>query len=487
MRLDDDREITVIVKGGTKQEEYYTFSKSFRMGREKSCEVCLSDPVVSAFHVEILREDKGWRLHDLHSTNGTYLDGHLISKTTLDDRSTIQLGRRGPLISFRISQYDDKLSLSHSSLMRTIIRARQAGTETLQQFFRPDLQQQAGQFTIQLHHAVQALLKKRSRKLQGLLWLACAIAIAALGAAWYKHEQVAKIRPFGVEIFYTMKALELQINGLVDILSKSNDPEMVNEMAALTQQHAQLQSDYDKYVQQLGTYASHVEPEEQLILKVARAFGECDINAPPDFVSEVKRYIRKWQASDRMEESVRRCKTFGYAKDISQAFLDQNLPAEFLYVALQESGFDRKVCGPRTKYGIAKGMWQFIPGIARAYGLRIGPLSTYARHDPKDERHDFQKSTKAAARLVHDLYTTKAQGSGLLVLASYNWGIGNLRGVIDKLPNNPRDRNFWNLIKNHKIPKQTYDFVFYVVSAAVIGEDPGLFGFGFSSLLEDVS
>jgi hypothetical protein len=52
------------------------------------------------------------------------------------------------------------------------------------------------------------------------------------------------------------------------------------------------------------------------------------------------------------------------------------------------------------------------------------------------------------------------------------------------MPDNPRDRNFWQLLKRHEIPQETYDYVFYIVSAIVIGEDPGLFGFDFENPLE---
>ena len=40
----------------------------------------------------------------------------------------------------------------------------------------------------------------------------------------------------------------------------------------------------------------------------------------------------------------------------------------------------------------------------------------------RDERHDFEKSTLAAVQYLRDIYDTEAQASGLLVMASYNWG-----------------------------------------------------------------
>ena len=49
----------------------------------------------------------------------------------------------------------------------------------------------------------------------------------------------------------------------------------------------------------------------------------------------------------------------------------------------------------------------------------------------------------------------------------------------------PRQRNFWKLLANHRerIPHETYDYVFSIVSAAVIGENPRLFGFDFDNPL----
>jgi hypothetical protein len=49
----------------------------------------------------------------------------------------------------------------------------------------------------------------------------------------------------------------------------------------------------------------------------------------------------------------------------------------------------------------------------------------------------------------------------------------------------PRDRNFWPLLALHRkqIPQETYDYVFSIFSAAVIGENPRLFGFNFDNPL----
>jgi hypothetical protein len=64
-------------------------------------------------------------------------------------------------------------------------------------------------------------------------------------------------------------------------------------------------------------------------------------------------------------------------------------------------------------------------------------------------------------------------------MASYNWGDRRVRERIKGMPEDPRQRNFWELSTGGIIPDETYDYVYRIFSAAVIGEDPKLFGFDF--------
>ena len=75
-----------------------------------------------------------------------------------------------------------------------------------------------------------------------------------------------------------------------------------------------------------------------------------------------------------------------------------------------------------------------------------------------------------------------------MVIASYNWGERRVIELIRKMPENPRERNFWRLLEDHKkeIPLETYDYVFNIISAAVIGENPRLFGFDFDNPLANI-
>ena len=232
-------------------------------------------------------------------------------------------------------------------------------------------------------------------------------------------------------------------------------------------------------------YPRGLDERERVILRVTRLFGECDVLASPEYIREVGRYIQIWKSTGRFVAGVKRAQELGYTQTIAEAFIERDLPPQFFYLALQESDFEPYVSGKWTRFGFAKGMWQFIPATAREYGLRTGPLEGSPAHDPDDERQNWQKATVAAAKYIQHLYSKKTQASGLLVMASYNWGERRVIPLIDSLAPNPSERNFWQLVERYKarIPPETYNYVFSIVSAAVIGEDPGLFGFAITNPL----
>jgi hypothetical protein len=207
---------------------------------------------------------------------------------------------------------------------------------------------------------------------------------------------------------------------------------------------------------------------------------------PPDFENEVLKYIKYWQSTGRFARDIRLAREKGYTRTIPGALLSRGLPVQFFYLAMQESDFDPYRSGPITRKGYAKGMWQFIPETGLKYGLHLGPLVDLNRPDPGDERDQVDKATDAATRYMEMLYSTDAQASGLLVMACYNWGEDQVLPLVRSMPLNPRQRNFWRLLAEHRnqIPQQTYDYVFYITSAAVIGENPRLFGFDFDNPLE---
>ncbi|MBA2354234.1 MAG: transglycosylase SLT domain-containing protein [Acidobacteria bacterium] len=90
----------------------------------------------------------------------------------------------------------------------------------------------------------------------------------------------------------------------------------------------------------------------------------------------------------------------GYVRRIVEELEAQNLPHQFFYLAMQESDFNAHAVGPATRYGYAKGMWQFIPGTGDDYGLTIGPRKGSPVYDPADERFQWERATPAAPGVV---------------------------------------------------------------------------------------
>jgi hypothetical protein len=339
-----------------------------------------------------------------------------------------------------------------------------------------------------IRQAFRHVRRKHAKRYWTIISVILVLLIGTAGALYYQSQRVKRqeeLHALAENVFYAMKSLELQLAALHATAAQHPDPELQKQFEEKLEQQRRLQDNYSSFARnELGISQDDLTEEEWLIYKVARLFGECDVSMPAGFVQTVKHYISMWRSTGRYRQAITRATANGYAAKIAQAMLSHDLPPQFFYLALQETDFDVRRCGPRTRSGIAKGMWQFIPGTAIKYGLRTGPLLEWRRYDPRDERHDFEKSTLAAARYLRDIYETEAQASGLLVMACYNWGENNVEPLIQLLPANPRERNFWKMLAHGKIPQQTYDYVFYIIAAAVIGENPRLFGFDFDNPLK---
>jgi pSer/pThr/pTyr-binding forkhead associated (FHA) protein len=452
------------------------FSRPFRIGRTDECDVCIPDEYVSRSHAEVVLEGRQWSIRDLHSANGIFLDGQRVETTLIDGPITIRLGVEGPFVSFIVEP--------------TPAVTPEIGSETMARyinryFVKPSDGEQVGEHTIMVRRAfAQVHRKQRSKYTVALAVLAVAV-LAASGYALHERQVAVKQKAFAEDIFYNMKSLDVDIANVEKLVLESNNRQGMDEVKKYQSRRKEMEKSYDKFLTTLRVYDPKMTPQQQLVLRVARIFGECELAMPPAFMTEINNYIAKWQSSDRLRDAIANANAKGYTARISEELLAQDLPPQFFYLALQESNFDPYISGPETAKGIAKGMWQFIPETAVKYGLQIGPLVDMRRADTRDDRHHWDRETIAAAKYLKDLYSTDAQASDLLVMACYNWGEGRVIPLVRSMPPNPRDRNFWRLLSLYrdKIPQETYDYVFYIVSAAVIGENPRLFGFDFDNPL----
>lgn len=131
-----------------------------------------------------------------------------------------------------------------------------------------------------------------------------------------------------------------------------------------------------------------------------------------------------------------------------------NIPDDFKYLALIESGFEN-VVSPAG----ATGFWQFMKATGSEYGLEI--------NDEVDERYNVEKATEAACRYLLNSY--EKFGSWSLVAASYNAGMGRISSQMER----QLATNYWDLLLN----SETERYVFRIAAIKVIFEKPDNFGF----------
>ena len=471
--------ITVVVQEAEKKAITYTFKKHITIGRDDSCQIQIMSMGVSRKHAEVYFEKSRWWIKDLKSANGTYVNGERINKFALGKSTKVELGSGDAVLVFSAAGF--------SSDAKTIEEKRPSITQYIQRYFSESTGEKEGHHTRLIRGAFKEVQKEQKKK-YFLIIGTIAIMLILLGVySVIQYGQVQQQKQLAENLFYSMKSLELELARLESQAEQSGNETALSAITTSRIKRDELVGSYNKLLDELNFYESSKWSEkDRIILQVARNFGECELAMPDNFLKEVHDYILKWKTTDRLEKALVRAVNNDYPALVSQIMLENHLPPQFFYLALQESDFKTRVIGPKTRFGIAKGIWQFIPATATRYGLKTGPLSGLRRYDPKDERFNFKKSTRAAAEYIRDIYETEAQASGLLVLASYNWGERKMQDLIRKMPQNPQERNFWELLKLYRrqIPRETYDYVFYIISAAVIGQNPDLFGFSFDNPLE---
>lgn len=152
-------------------------------------------------------------------------------------------------------------------------------------------------------------------------------------------------------------------------------------------------------------------------------------------------------------------------RDVVENVLEENdLPAELYYLAMIESGYQVEA----HSHAHAKGVWQFIPGTATRYGLRVDKQI--------DERRDPIRSTEAAAKYLRDLYNVF--GSWPLAMGAYNAGeIRILRAVF-----RGKTRDFWKLVDAKVLPRETAEYFPKFLAVVLIGMDPTKYGFNAPSM-----
>jgi len=198
--------------------------------------------------------------------------------------------------------------------------------------------------------------------------------------------------------------------------------------------------------------------------RLAAEFGETDFVVPKPFLNKVEGYILSFQTTERNWFQASLTRGERYIPMIKSIFLKKGLPPDLAYMALIESGFNPRAKSPAG----ARGLWQFMKKTARKFDLIV------TRH--RDDRLDPKKSTIAASEYITDLVMVFGSRSFMLAMASFNAGDGRVRYALKRV-GVFKNRNFWDLVDNGYLSRETCEYVPKIIAAIVIGSNPKKLGF----------
>lgn len=160
---------------------------------------------------------------------------------------------------------------------------------------------------------------------------------------------------------------------------------------------------------------------------------------PMAYNDKVKRFIELYSVQRQRSSSVILGLAQYYYPWMREIFDKYNVPEELVYITIIESALNPTAV---SRAG-ATGIWQFMYGTGKIYGLQV---DTYV-----DDRRDPYKATDAAARHFRDLYNIFHDWG--LAISAYNCGAGNVRKAIQR---SGGKTDFWGV--SPYLPKETQNY-----------------------------
>ena len=198
--------------------------------------------------------------------------------------------------------------------------------------------------------------------------------------------------------------------------------------------------------------------DPNLKAKAAEEIRQIHSDLPLTMNDAVAGYINYFSSRGRgvLERALTRAGL--YSDMIRRVLKEEGVPQDLIYLAEAESGFHPVA----LSHAGARGLWQFMSSRARGYGLE--------RSWWVDERQDPEKSTRAAARHLKDLY--KEFGDWYLAMAAYNSGPLTVMQAVQRTGY----ADFWELYRRNVLPAETRNYVPIIIAVAIMAKNPAQYG-----------
>jgi membrane-bound lytic murein transglycosylase D len=233
-----------------------------------------------------------------------------------------------------------------------------------------------------------------------------------------------------------------------------------HEMAALKEGDGFTQRPLEPaLIDELKNIDTFPPADQQTKQEVEEELKTASYGIPVEVNDTVLSFIRIFQNARRKEFVGGLIRSGRYLDRMKAIFREEGVPEDLVYTVLIESSFKSNAYS-RAR---AKGFWQFISGTARRYHLKMDWWV--------DERSDFERSTRAAARYLKDLYGMF--DDWYLTLAGYNAGENT---IINGMRRSGQD-NFWDLCKTRYLRQETRNYVPAILASMIIARDPEKYGF----------
>ena len=329
------------------------------VGRGAQNDLCIPDsPTVSIRHLEIRNDGREYKLYDLDSTNGTFLDGQRVLEAALKPSCNIQLGDGGPELTFLVEK------LPQVNVDQTIDSRRDSGAPTtraedrtsrahddllIEALAKSSLGRERGIGDQTLMIMRQTLHKVVHRTRRKFLPVLVALILSLLG-----------VSAFGIWRIRSLKAERNRIDGAIRSIearlqeTNPNQPEASALYESLNDYEGRARS-LERGLLYRVTVRTPVDPLEQEIKGLLAEFGAETYTVPSEFLEQTKRFIERYQGPDRPNVEHGLGEARKQIDTVRSIFEEEHLPPDLAFMSIVERPLDTD---NRSRAG-AVGLWQF--------------------------------------------------------------------------------------------------------------------------------